>query len=88
MKAESPKKHDIPVLDKEAIKRIASKAKELRNTAGYTYENFAQHAGINRNTYFRFEKSSITGDNFTIAVLLKTIRGLNMTISEFFEGIK
>ncbi len=77
------KKHDIPDIDKEMIKRIASKAKKIRIEMGYSYEDFALHAGLNRNTYFKFEKSSITGDNFTISTLLKVIRGLNQTFSSF-----
>jgi len=82
------KKHDITDLDRESIKRIAAKAKELRLAMGYSYEDFALHAKINRNTYFKFEKSATTGDNFTIAVLAKVIRGLNLTFESFFEGIK
>ncbi len=82
------KKHDIPDIDKEMIKRIASKAKKMRIEKGYSYEDFAlHHAKLNRNTYFKFEKSSITGDNFTISTLLKVIRGLNQTVSSFFQNL-
>lgn len=81
------KKHDITDLDRESIKRIALKAKELRVAKGYSYEDFALHAKINRNTYFKFEKSATTGDNFTIAVLTKVIRGLDMTFESFFQNL-
>ena len=81
------KKHDITDLDRDSIKRIASKAKELRVEKGYSYEDFALHAKINRNTYFKFEKSSTTGDNFTIAVLAKVIRGLDLTFESFFQNL-
>ena len=81
------KKHDIPDIDKDMIKRIASKAKKLRIEMGYSYEDFALHAGLNRNTYFKFEKSAITGDNFTILTLLKVIRGANQTVSSFFQNL-
>jgi hypothetical protein len=85
--AEFIKKHLIDDLDRETIKRIASKAKEMRLAQGYTYEDFAIHARINRNTYFKFEKSSVSGDNYTIAILLKVIRGLNETPSSFFTQL-
>jgi transcriptional regulator with XRE-family HTH domain len=78
------KSHVIPDVDRNYIKKIAAKAKELRIKAGYTYEEFAAHAGLNRNTYFRFEKSSTSGDNFTIATFLRVLRGLNMTATYFF----
>jgi transcriptional regulator with XRE-family HTH domain len=73
--------------DKETIMRIAAKAKMLRKEQGYSYEQFALHAGINRNTYFKFEKSEVTGDNFTIVVLLKVIKGLDQTLEGFFQGL-
>lgn len=82
------KSHSIPEVDKVQIKKIATKAKELRIKSGYTYEEFALHAGINRNTYFRFEQSGKKGENFTIGLLLKVVRGLNLTISDFFKDIK
>ena len=82
------KSHDIPDIDKDHIRLIASKAKELRIKAGYSYEEFAAHAGINRNTYFRFEKSSTTGYNFTIATFLRVLRGLNISATYFFVLFK
>ena len=84
------KSHVVPDVDRDYIKKIAAKAKELRIKAGYSsYESFAMHAGINRNSYFRFEKKSAeTGENFTIALLLKVTRGLNMTMTDFFHEIK
>jgi DNA-binding XRE family transcriptional regulator len=81
------KKHDITDLDRETIKRIAVKAKEMRVALGYSYEDFAMHAKINRNTYFKFEKSATSGDNFTVAILIKVIRGLNQTLHSFFKSI-
>jgi DNA-binding XRE family transcriptional regulator len=79
--------HDISELDRESIRRIAAKAKEMRVAMGYSYESFALHANINRNTYFKFEKSAKTGDNFTIVVLAKVIRGLNQTFESFFQNL-
>lgn len=86
--SEVTKPHQIDELDRATIKLIASRAKELRIQMGYSYEEFALHAKINRNTYFKFEKSALTGDNFTVAILLKVIHGLDMTLESFFNGMK
>jgi DNA-binding XRE family transcriptional regulator len=81
------KKKELTDFDREVIKGIAAKAKQMRIEMGFSYEAFAIHAKINRNTYFKFEKSSITGDNFTIAVLVKVIHGLNQTFESFFQNL-
>lgn len=73
--------------DRETIMKIANKAKTLRKELGHSYESFALQSNINRNTYFKFEKSSTTGDNFTIGVFLKVIQGLGMTLESFFQGL-
>jgi len=71
----------------EKIKAIAGKAKRLRESMDIGYETFALMAGINRNTYYRFEQSVHTGNNFTIAILLKVIKAHRITIAEFFKDI-
>jgi len=85
--AKEIKKHEIPELDTKTIKRIATKAKTIRIKQGYSYEAFALHAGLNRNTYFKFEKSASTGENFTMVTLLKVVRGLKQTLGSFFETL-
>lgn len=80
--------HGITDLDKKVIKRIANKAKYLRIAQGCGYEEFALKANINRNTYFKFEKSAETGENFTVATLAKVIRGNNQTWESFFKDFK
>jgi len=82
------KPHNIPDVDREYLMKIAALAKKLRVKAGYSYESFAIHSSINRNSYFRFEKSALTGDNYTVALLLKVIRGLDITATQFFQQIK
>jgi len=81
------KQHFISEYDRELIKKIAARVKKMREEQGYSYESFAQHAGINRNSYFRLEKSALTGDNFTIALLSKVIKGLNLSFSSFFKDL-
>lgn len=83
------KAHVVSDVDRDYIKKIAAKAKELRIKEGYSsYESFALHAGLNRNSYFRFERSAVSGDNYTIALLLRVIRGLDTTTTDFFQQIK
>lgn len=85
--AKERKTHEIPELDKETIKIIASKIKETRKSKGYSYEEFALRSNVNRNTYFKIERSSETGENFTISTLLKVLRGLDLSLSEFFKDL-
>lgn len=82
------KKLVISTEEVEIIKTIAEKAKSLRESLNLGSEEFALRAGINRNTYFRFEQSAGSGENYTIAILVKVIRGLNMTVEDFFKGLR
>jgi hypothetical protein len=89
MTKRKPKKpHPISDEDTRTLMMIADKAKKSRTVMNMSYEAFALHAGINRNSYFRFEKSAETGKNFTVALLLQVIRGLNKKPSDFFKDIK
>ena len=74
--------------DTNRIKSIAGKAKKMRIAKHMSYEVFAIHAGINRISYYRFEKSAESGDNFTVALLLTVISGLGTTPAEFFKDIQ
>lgn len=71
--------------DRIVIKAIAEKVKRLRIEQGYSYEGFAQKAGIHRITYYKFETGN---QNFTASVFLKTIRGLGISIADFFSDIR
>jgi len=74
--------------DINRLKSIAEKAKKMRTSMNMSYEVFALHAGINRISYYRFEKSADSGDNFTVALLIKVIQGLGTTPAEFFKDIQ
>lgn len=69
-------------------KRLAELGKHIKNLrikAGYTsYENFAIKHEINRMTFYRIE----AGSNVNYATLLKVIDGLDMTVENFFKGLK
>jgi DNA-binding XRE family transcriptional regulator len=74
--------------DTKRLKLIAEKAKKMRIAKNMSYEQFALHAGINRNSYYRFEKSASSANNYTVALLLKVITGLDSTVKEFFQDIQ
>jgi DNA-binding XRE family transcriptional regulator len=84
----SEKPHIISGIEREKLKIIADKVKRLRIAKKISYEEFARNSEINRNTYFRLERSAETGENYTMALLLKVIRGLNISISDFFHDLK
>jgi DNA-binding XRE family transcriptional regulator len=73
--------------DTKRLKLIAEKAKKMRIAKKMSYEEFALHAGINRNSYYRFEKSADTGDNYTVALLMTVISGLGTTPADFFKDL-
>lgn len=64
---------------------LGDRMKELRLKAGYkSYEIFAYEKGLPRASYGKWEK----GQNITYTNLIKVIRGLGVTVEEFFKGIK
>lgn len=66
----------------EQIQKLAERIKELRIKKGYTsYEYFAYDNNIPRAQYGRYEK----GEDLKFSSLLKVIKGLDMSIKEFFE---
>ena len=78
----------ISDVDFNRLKLITEKAARLRKEMDISYEEFALRAGINRNSYYHFEKSAETGDKYSVALLMKVIRGLSLTPAEFFNDIE
>ena len=68
------------------LKLIGEKVKKLRksNPEFANYEVFAFKNAINKVTLLKIEK----GENHNITSLIKVINALNITIEEFFMGIK
>lgn len=67
------------------LEAIALRLKELRKLKGYTnYEHIAFELGMSRSAYWRLE----TGVNFELKTLIKICRLLNISLEEFFTGIK
>lgn len=78
----------ITDVEKHLLKSIAEKARRMREARDISNEQFALQSKINRNSYYRFEKSAETGDNYTVALLLKVIAGLETTLPDFFKDIQ
>lgn len=72
---------------KEAdLKKLANRIRTLRREKGYSnYENFAYVKELPRAQYGRYEK----GEDLKFSSLMKVIRALGVTVSEFFsEGFE
>jgi hypothetical protein len=87
-KKEPEKPHIISDIERERLKLIAEKVQKMRIAKKMSYEQFAIQSEINRNSYFRLEQAAKSGDNYTVALLLKVIRGLGSTPSKFFGDIQ
>lgn len=69
----------------EELNAIANRLKELRKVKGYSnYEQIAFALEMSRSAYWRLE----TGANFELITLIKICRLLNVSLEEFFQGIK
>lgn len=69
----------------EELQAIALRLKELRKSKGYSnYEHIAFELGMSRSAYWRLE----TGANFELKTLIKICRLLDVSLEEFFKGIK
>ena len=71
--------------NQEELKAIALRLKELRKAKGYSnYEHIAFDLEMSRSAYWRLE----SGANFELKTLIKICRLLQITLEDFFEGIK
>ncbi|MCK5371217.1 MAG: helix-turn-helix transcriptional regulator [Cyclobacteriaceae bacterium] len=82
--SEEKKTRPISEEHKERIKKIGEKIRMLRKEVEPNYETFAFKNGINRMSYFNVEK----GNNIQLSTLLKILDGLDISLEEFFKGIK
>lgn len=83
MKSETFKPGKItPEEEEEYLQKLAKRIRNLRKERGYTnYEYFAYDVGISRAQYGKYE----AGANIKFNTLLKIIKGLGMTVEEFFS---
>jgi transcriptional regulator with XRE-family HTH domain len=73
---------DLTDEEKELISKLGQRIKELRIKKGYTnYEHFAYEHGISRTQYGSYE----TGENMKFLTLVKVLKGLDVSLSEFFS---
>jgi transcriptional regulator with XRE-family HTH domain len=73
---------DLTDEEQELLKRLGQRIKELRIKKGYTnYEHFAYEQGISRTQYGNYE----TGENMKFLTLIKVLKGLDVSLSEFFS---
>lgn len=71
--------------ERETLKKIGDKLRELRIKAGYTsYETFSYDNEIQRQSVFRAEK----GENITLKTLIKLLNIHNISLEEFFKDLK
>jgi transcriptional regulator with XRE-family HTH domain len=64
------------------LKLLGNRLKEIRLAKGYTnYENFAFEHGIPRAQYGRYEQ----GQDLRFSSLLKVLKAMDMSLSEFFS---
>ncbi|MBS1772417.1 MAG: helix-turn-helix transcriptional regulator [Bacteroidetes bacterium] len=66
----------------EDMKKLGERIRQLRISKGYSnYEAFAYEHDIPRSQYGRYER----GEDLRFSSLLKIIKALDVTISEFFS---
>ena len=75
----SPEKDPLLILIGEKVRSIRKSDPEYVN-----YEVFAFKNGINKVTLSKIEK----GENHNIASLIKVLAALNVSLEDFFKGIK
>ncbi len=74
-----------PKPNQDELKAIALRLKELRKAKGYSnYEHIAFDLEMSRSAYWRLE----TGANFELKTLIKICRLLEISLEDFFKGIK
>lgn len=68
-----------------ALKKIGARLRQIRKEKGFSnYEYFAYQFDLNKRTVGKIE----TGKNFEMETLLRILEILNVSPSDFFEGIE
>ncbi len=68
----------------QLLEKLAKRIKTLRIEKGFSnYEHFAYESGISRTQYGKYER----GDNLKFLTLIKVLKTLDISVSDFFaEG--
>lgn len=77
---EKPTAEEIDVI----LKEIGAKVRTHRKSAYKNYEDFAKAYKFNKVTISRLEN----GENFTMSSLIQVLRVLDISLEDFFNGIK
>lgn len=64
---------------------LGERIKELRKTAGYSQESFADHVGVHRTYGGELERGEA---NVTLENLVKISKALGITLAELFAGVE
>lgn len=68
--------------EQKYLTKLGSRLKKLRKEKGYSnYEYFAYEIGISRAQYGKYE----AGANIKFTTLLKILKGLEISLEEFFS---
>jgi len=70
--------------DKEILKLLGVNIRTLRLAKGYSQQQFAMYAEIDRAYIGTIER---TGRNFSVLSLIKIARCLEVTVGDLFKGI-
>lgn len=85
IKKKNAKTEKATKAEKQYLKQIGDRLKHFRKKAGYTnYEYFAYENGISRPQYGKYE----AGANIQIDTLIKILEAMDVSLEEFFKGIK
>ena len=66
------------------LKEIGARVRTHRKSISKNYEDFADDHDFNKVTISRLEN----GENFTMNTLIQVLRVLDISLEEFFKGIK
>ena len=69
-------------MDKELLKKLAKRIKELRKEYGYTQDDLSFKAGIERSTLGNIETAQ---NDLTFTKVDKIAKAFNLTLAEFLN---
>jgi transcriptional regulator with XRE-family HTH domain len=87
MKSQKKSKERPSLLDelKETQQKIGNRVRQLRTEKGVSQETFANLNGLDRTQVSRIERGL---SNIELHTLVSFVRALDVTVQEFFAGLK
>ena len=69
----------------ETIEKISKRIKQLRIEKGYTsYIHFADEHNMQGKQYWKIEEAKV---DYRMSTLLRVLKGLDISLEEFFKGL-